>query len=72
MKDWDYSVLTHNANLHGGPEKYIEAIKKHAYQEAVEATSQRWLKPTLFLAPFTATGIFIVTQKAATKIKHLL
>lgn len=29
-KNWDYSELAHSAKLNGGPEKYIELIRKNS------------------------------------------
>ncbi len=83
MKDWDYSILSHNANVHGGPEKYIDTIKEQVRQtaikvtgktcqKAIKATDKRWFKRTLLLAPFTAVGLFTIAQKTTTTVRSHL
>lgn len=83
MKDWDYSVLSHTASIYGGPEKYVETIKKQAYQAAIKAadkshqaaiktTDKKWLKRTLPLAPFVALGAFTFIHKITSKTKSYL
>lgn len=32
-KDWNYANLAHTAKEFGGPEKYIQTIKDHSFQE---------------------------------------
>jgi len=81
MKGWDYSILTKNANIHGGPEKYINKLKEEAYRAAIKATDKsyqiamktsdkKWFKRTLPLAPFAVIGFATVSLKVAKKIKR--
>lgn len=62
MKGWNYSVLSHNANLHGGPEEYIQSVKNQAAREAVKATDRKWAKSTvpalLILTPSCYQGVY--------------
>ena len=69
MRNWNYSDLSHNANIHGGPEKYIEMLQRVAYKEAKDATNRKWLKHTFPLIPFAAIGIITVAQKSAILIQ---
>ena len=32
-KDWDYANLAHTAKEFGGPEKYLQIVKDHSFQE---------------------------------------
>ena len=32
-KDWDYANLAHTAKKFGGPEKYLQIVKNHSFQE---------------------------------------
>ena len=32
-KDWDYANLAHTAKEFGGPEKYLQIVKNHSFQE---------------------------------------
>ena len=31
-KDWDYANLSHTAKKYGGPEKYLQIVKDHSFQ----------------------------------------
>lgn len=72
MKDWNFSVLTKNASLHGGPEKYIEYIKG----ETRTATNKKWIKrsiPTLLiLTPLAIKGIATIAKESIPKFKEHL
>lgn len=76
MKDWDYSILTHTANLHGGPEKYINQIKINASQNAIKMTNKKWLKSIaplfVLMTPFAIKGAIDVGRENIPKIKHRL
>lgn len=73
-KDWDYTILTHTANLHGGPEKYVKLLQKQASQEAIATTNKRWMKHTipalLVLTPLAVKGIISISQEYLPKIKE--
>lgn len=76
MKDWDYSILTHTANLHGGPEKYIDKIKINASQNAIKMTNKKWLKSItplfLVMTPFAIKGALDIGRENIPKIKQHL
>ena len=53
-KNWDYANYAHQAKSFGGPEKMMEIVKAHSYQQGVKATL-----PYLLVA---AAGGFMVGQ----------
>ncbi len=71
-KDWDYSELTHNAKLNGGPEKYLEAIRDCGIAKGkLEGKAEG--KAELLIAEGIALGIGLLGYagyKAFTNIKN--
>lgn len=35
VKEWNYAQLTQDAKKYGGPEKYVEMLKKYGFQKGV-------------------------------------
>ncbi len=69
MKNWDFSVLTKNASLHGGSEKYIKFIKS----QTRTATNKKWIKGTiptlLVLTPLAIKGASSLVKETIPKFK---
>ena len=54
-KDWDYAQLTKAAAEAGGPEVWIDAIKKAAYNSGASDTKNALIGPLLIVG--TALGV---------------
>lgn len=54
-KEWDYAKMSHEASLAGGPEKWIEIIKRDSYN--VGASDMKKLLVLPLLAAGTGLGV---------------
>ncbi len=67
-KNWDYAKMSEMASKHGGPEKWIEDIKRKSYADGVEDAKCKWLVPILFIG----MGMGSICTVGGRKIKELV
>lgn len=55
-KDWDYALLTKEASKYGGPESYLDIVKKAAYNNGA-ADKQDEMVPLIIAVGFVFTAV---------------
>lgn len=65
-KDWPYAKMAHNAAIAGGPDKWLEAMNKVAFNNGVAYVKKTTAVPLLATGACFGMGVIIICQKIHT------
>lgn len=68
-KDWSYARMAHNVAVAGGPDKWLEALNKVAFNNGVTYAKKTTTVPLLATGACFGMGFIIICQKIHTHIK---
>ena len=71
---WNYSDHSHNVKVLGGPEKYVDTIKKFSFKNGQASTNRRWIQialPSLMLlVPLAVRGAIALKQDISKRLEN--